>query len=86
MLVSDTATAIDCENTLLRAEEPQQQLVGIGLGDIIAVLVAHKDRAQDVKKPWLRSGLRMLSKQKPCHATIAPGVGSKALSSVSAFR
>ena len=56
VVVSDSATAIDCENTLLRAEEPQQQIVGIGLKDIIAVampdavLVAHKDRAQDVKK------------------------------------
>lgn len=56
VVVSESATAIDCENTLLRAEEPQQQLVGIGLSDIIAVampdavLVAHKDRAQDVKK------------------------------------
>ena len=49
------ATAIDCENTLLRAEDAQQQLVGLGLKDIVAVsmkdavLVAHKDRAQDVK-------------------------------------
>ena len=56
VVVSESATAIDCENTLLRTEEPQQQLVGIGLSDIIAVampdavLVAHKDRAQDVKK------------------------------------
>ncbi|WP_156505601.1 mannose-1-phosphate guanylyltransferase/mannose-6-phosphate isomerase [Sulfitobacter sp. HI0054] len=56
VVVSNSATAIDCENTLLRTEEPQQQLVGIGLSDIIAVampdavLVAHKDRAQDVKE------------------------------------
>lgn len=56
VVVTESATAIDCENTLLRAEDPQQQLVGIGLADIIAVampdavLVAHKDRAQDVKK------------------------------------
>ncbi len=56
VVVSESATAIDCENTLLRAEEPQQQIVGIGLKDVIAVampdavLVAHKDRAQDVKK------------------------------------
>lgn len=56
VVVTEAATAIDCENTLLRAEDPQQQLVGIGLTDIIAVampdavLVAHKDRAQDVKK------------------------------------
>lgn len=50
------ATAIDCEGSLLRAEDSQQVLVGIGLSDIIAiampdaVLVAHKDRAQDVKQ------------------------------------
>ncbi|MCC5989169.1 MAG: mannose-1-phosphate guanylyltransferase/mannose-6-phosphate isomerase [Pararhodobacter sp.] len=49
------ATAIDCENSLLRAEDEHQQLVGLGLRDIVAiampdaVLVAHKDRAQDVK-------------------------------------
>jgi len=49
------ATAIDCENTLLRSEADSQQLVGLGLKDIVAiampdaVLVAHKDRAQDVK-------------------------------------
>jgi len=49
------ATALDCENTLLRATSDAQHLVGIGLQDVIAVampdavLVAHKDRAQDVK-------------------------------------
>ena len=54
-VTSGPATALDCENTLLRATSEAQQLVGIGLQDIIAVampdavLVAHKDRAQDVK-------------------------------------
>lgn len=49
------AHALDCTNTLLRSESNDQQLVGIGLKDIIAVampdavLIAHKDRAQDVK-------------------------------------
>ncbi|MGJ8621905.1 MAG: mannose-1-phosphate guanylyltransferase/mannose-6-phosphate isomerase [Yoonia sp.] len=49
------ATAIDCTDTLLQATDDRQQLVGIGLKDIIAVampdavLIAHKDRAQDVK-------------------------------------
>ncbi len=49
------ATAIDCRDTLLRSESPHLQLVGIGLQDIVAVampdavLVAHRDRAQDVK-------------------------------------
>ena len=49
------ATAIECENSLLRSEDEHQQLVGLGLKDIVAiampdaVLVTHKDRAQDVK-------------------------------------
>ena len=51
-----TATAIDCDNTLLRSEDPRVELVGIGLDNIItvampdAVLVADASRAQDVKK------------------------------------
>ena len=55
VVTSAAATAIDCAGTLLRSESPNLQLVGIGLTDIIAVampdavLVAHKDRAQDVK-------------------------------------
>jgi mannose-1-phosphate guanylyltransferase/mannose-6-phosphate isomerase len=56
IVTSGPATAIDCTDSLLRAEDGQQALVGIGLSDIIAVampdavLVAHKDRAQDVKQ------------------------------------
>ncbi|RMH46878.1 MAG: mannose-1-phosphate guanylyltransferase/mannose-6-phosphate isomerase, partial [Alphaproteobacteria bacterium] len=47
--------ALDCENTLLRAESEGQQLVAIGLSDVVAVampdavLVAHASRAQEVK-------------------------------------
>lgn len=54
--LSGPATAIDCTNTLLRSEVENQAIVGIGLEDIVAiampdaVLVAHKDNAQDVKK------------------------------------
>lgn len=50
------ATSIDCADTLLQATSDAQELVGIGLTDIIAVampdavLVAHKDRAQDIRK------------------------------------
>lgn len=50
------ATAIDCDNTLLRSEDGDLELVGIGLRDIIAiampdaVLVADAHRAQDVKQ------------------------------------
>ena len=53
--VSANAHAIDCENSLLRSESEELQLVGLGLKDILAVampdavLVAHKDHAQDVK-------------------------------------
>jgi mannose-1-phosphate guanylyltransferase/mannose-6-phosphate isomerase len=55
VVTTGPATAIGCKDSLLRAEDDQQQLVGIGLNDIIAVampdavLVAHRDRAQDVK-------------------------------------
>ncbi len=50
------ATAIDCENTLLRSDSDRLEIVGIGLKNIIAVamndavLVADMDHAQDVKK------------------------------------
>ena len=55
-VTSATAYAIECSNSLLRSESSGQQVVGIGLNDIMAiampdaVLVAPKDRAQDVKK------------------------------------
>lgn len=55
-VTSETAHVISCENSLLRSESSTQQVVGIGLDSIIAiampdaVLVAHKERAQDVKK------------------------------------
>ena len=53
--LSENATAFECENTLLRSESQQQEIVGIGLTNIIAVatpdavLVANKDKAQEVK-------------------------------------
>ena len=52
---SHNAHAIDCEDTLLRSESEYLELVGLGLKDIIAVampdavLVANRNRAQDVK-------------------------------------
>jgi mannose-1-phosphate guanylyltransferase/mannose-6-phosphate isomerase len=55
-VTSETAHAIECKNSLLRSESSSQQIVGIGLNDIMAiampdaVLVAPKARAQDVKK------------------------------------
>jgi len=53
---SDHATAISCEDTLLRSEDAGVELVGIGLKDIVAiamndaVLVAHKSQTQRVKE------------------------------------
>ena len=55
VVTSGPSAALDCKNTLLQATSEDQQLVAIGLKDIIAVampdavLVAHKDRTQDVK-------------------------------------
>ena len=52
---SDQTMAIDCENTLLRSDGRNLEVVGIGLSNIIAVamndavLVADLNRAQDVK-------------------------------------
>ncbi|CUH82350.1 mannose-1-phosphate guanylyltransferase/mannose-6-phosphate isomerase [Tropicibacter naphthalenivorans] len=55
VVTSAGATAIDCHNTLLRAEGDRLEVVGIGLDNIMAiamndaVLVADMSRAQDVK-------------------------------------
>ena len=52
---SGPATAIDCDNTLLRSESDGLEVVGIGLQNIMAVampdavLIADMSRAQDVK-------------------------------------
>ena len=54
--LSGSATALDCTNTLLRSENPDQQIVGLGLDGIVAiampdaVLVADRNRAQEVKR------------------------------------
>jgi len=51
-----SSTAIDCSDTLLRSENPDIRLVGLGLKDMIvvatldAILVAPTSRAQDVKQ------------------------------------
>ncbi|SIO02925.1 mannose-1-phosphate guanylyltransferase/mannose-6-phosphate isomerase [Vannielia litorea] len=52
---SGGATAIDCDDTLLRSDSDSLEIVGIGLKNVIAVamndavLVADSSRAQDVK-------------------------------------
>ncbi len=55
MVMVGDVTSIDCSNSLLRSESSNLHLVGLGLDNIVAVatndavLVASKDRAQDVK-------------------------------------
>ena len=72
-VVSDTAHALDCVNSLLLSESSSQQVVGIGLDAIMAiampdaVLVAHKERAQDVKK-----AVEMLQSKDIVQADIFP--------------
>ena len=54
--LSSNAHAFDCTNTLLRSESESQEIVGIGLKDIVAVsmkdavLIADKGRSQDIKR------------------------------------
>ena len=56
VVVSKNAHAIDCKDTLLRSESSGQEIVGLGLKNIIAigmpdaVLVVDKNRAQDLKQ------------------------------------
>jgi mannose-1-phosphate guanylyltransferase / mannose-6-phosphate isomerase len=55
-VVSKSAHAIKCSNSLLRSESSNQHVVGVGLENIMAiamadaVLVAHKSEAQNVKE------------------------------------
>ncbi|CUJ17153.1 mannose-1-phosphate guanylyltransferase/mannose-6-phosphate isomerase [Cognatishimia activa] len=73
VVTSEHATAIDCEDTLLRSEDKRIEVVGIGLKNIItvampdAVLVADTSRAQDVKK-----AVKALKKKKSPQATSFP--------------
>lgn len=55
VVTTGDSIALECENTLIRAEDDSQQVVGLGLKDTVvvamrdAVLVADASRAQDVK-------------------------------------
>ena len=72
-VTSKSAYAIECSNSLLRAESKNQHVVGIGLNNILAVampdavLVANKNRAQDVKLV-----VELLKKKNVAQAEIYP--------------
>ena len=71
--LSKNAYAINCADSLLRSENPSQQLVGVGLKNIIAVampdavLIADKSQAQDVKLV-----VQKLKKEGVEHAEVFP--------------
>jgi mannose-1-phosphate guanylyltransferase / mannose-6-phosphate isomerase len=70
---SNNATAINCENSLIRSEDDSIEVVGIGLKNIItvamkdAVLVADMSKSQDVKK-----AVDILKEKKASQATHFP--------------
>ena len=72
-VTSKSAYVIECANSLLRSESNSQQVVGLGLDNIVAiampdaVLVANKDRAQDVKM-----AVELLKKNNVPQAEIYP--------------
>lgn len=53
--LSQNAHAIECKNSLLRSEHQSQQIIGLGLQNIVAiamtdaVLVANKNKSQDIR-------------------------------------
>ena len=83
-VLSETASAIECTNSLLRSESSNQQIVGIGLDEILAVampdavLVAHKERAQDVKKAVALLKTKNIAQAEIFQKITVPGVGLKA--------
>jgi mannose-1-phosphate guanylyltransferase/mannose-1-phosphate guanylyltransferase/mannose-6-phosphate isomerase len=48
VVTSKNATAIDCENTLLRSENENQELVGIGLKNIVAIAMPDAVLVSDI--------------------------------------
>ena len=89
---SGPATAIDCDDTLLRSEDAGLQVVGIGLKDVItvampdAVLVADASRAQDVKLAVAALKEKQAKQAEAFPKDHPPGAGLKASSWGIAFR
>ena len=89
---SGPATAIECQNTLLRSENDSLELVGIGLDNVMAVampdavLVADMSRAQDVKKAVSALKKRRLVRRRPSRWITGLGAGLKPSCWMIAFR
>lgn len=81
---SGAVTAIDCRDALLRAEDPQMQLVGLGLEGIAvvamrdAVLVARTSELAALKAAVARLKAEGVPPPPRRRAPIGPGAGMKA--------
>lgn len=77
MVTDGSVTAIDCKDSLLSSEVDGLELVGIGLTDMVAVamddtvLIAHRDRTQDVKEAVSRLKARGAAQAE--HFVTQPG-------------
>ena len=73
----------DCEDTMLRAENSSQHIVGLGLENILAiampdaVLITQKDRAQEVKYVVDHLKEKKISQAESFPKAIGLGVGLK---------
>ena len=82
-VTSKNAIAIDSKDSLLRSESNRQQLVGIGLDNIFAiampdaVVVAPKNRAQDVKKAVEILKIEQIAQSEAFPKDFSHGVGLK---------
>ena len=72
-VLGGAALAIDCEGSLIRSEDPDLQIVGVGLSNLVAVamqdavLIADRSRTQDV-----RSAVGALARKQVRQATSFP--------------
>lgn len=91
--VDGNAVAIDCADSLLRSDDPDMALVGIGLRGIVAVatrdavLVADMERTQDVRLAVETLKQRGVPpRPRPSRAATAPGASTRRSPTATASR
>ena len=70
-VLSETAHALDCSNSLLRSESSSQQIVGIGLDDIMVIAMPELSLAQK-KSADVKKAVAILKKNSIPQAEIYP--------------
>ncbi len=71
--LSSNATAIDCENVLLRSEDSHQEIVGIGLKNIVAVAMPDAVLVIDKKKDQqVKDAVHLLKKKNVIQSEVFP--------------